>query len=285
MSWLDTFKDDERSLQWLVQYIHYNNLFYVEFWPRDIHEAREIIQHWERESAERPTARLKYELSKLMKSYFANILPIEDYDWLSANNSKQLCWVLFYINLNPMRQRYDVTANSFCRSSASNIREAYPLIIKTLDSSMPLNDGKKNYLLTLKSAYSQYLIGKKPLPWLDIKDEETCSWVWSYLIEKIDKASGQKGALQFIKPIDNETIFWSCISLIANSEFLKGYFTEKEELTTSLYNAHKQKIHRQKSNSSLGLTKANQKKLTSYAKKQNTTEKKALNDIVKIMLN
>lgn len=53
-----------------------------------------------------------------------------------------------------------------------------------------------------------------------------------------------------------------------------------DELTTSLYNAHKQKILRQKNNSSFGLTKANQKKLASYAKKLNTTEKKALNKII-----
>ena len=426
MSWLDTFKNDERSLKWLVEYIHYNNLFYVEYLPRDIHEAREIIQHWEKESAKRPTARLKYELSNLMKSYFANVLPIEDYNWLSANNSKQLYWVLFYINLNPMRQRYDVPASSFCRSFASNIREAYPLIIKTLNSSMPLDDGKKSYFLTLKSAYSQYLIGKRSLPWLDMKDEETCSWVWRYLVEKVEEASKQKDVFQFIKPIDNDTIYWSCIALIGNWELLKNryvenidkplfdhiktikpsnttsvnletnkslpteyfltapdqgckyqikfhaadftinqltttpstslttldfdklistdirfltitapstslvafktignvrvnllpnctftYITEKlnqpsalddsieingtrpvsvdllptqKNLIASLYNAHKQKIHRQRNNSLLGLNKANQKKLTNYAKEQKTTEKKALNEIVKAML-
>ncbi|MGY8877356.1 MAG: hypothetical protein ACKVJ5_13645 [Pseudoalteromonas sp.] len=304
----------------------------------------------------------------------------------------------------------------------------------------------------MKCSYSQFVTCKSRLPWLNIQDEETCSWVWRYLIEKVEEATGKEDTFQFIKPIDNETVYWSCIALIANWGFLNRQFTEKvkiptfahtfttnnldvqikldyfgdetttknsketesatsnnidlfkpsdielvdaiglntvelkintysrcviytdtnypyeiiwllgvypcvendlfnirleavsdvkigtlnkagstksqvkttepiikpnevskfvreyrykldsdnivgsfyeiykpklpttEELAKSLYNAHKQKILRQKNNNPFGLTKANQKKLANYAKEQNTTEKKALNEIVKAML-
>jgi hypothetical protein len=425
MSWLDTFKNDERSLYWLVKYIHHNNLFYVEHFPTNIEQAREIIQCWENESINGAGSRLQFKLRKLIKNYFANVLPIESFDWLSVKNPKQLSWVLFYINLNPISQIHFAPQNKHYINFASNIEEAYQLIIKTFDAAMTNGEHKQNYLLALKCAYSQYVIGKSPLHWLDMKDEATCSWVWRYLVEKVEEASGGKDTFQFIKPIDNETVYWSCISLIANWKFLKDQFTEEvkipifdhirtpkslgaqidlnyfgneaitknnnetvtslfnntalftppniepintseyitdtyepriiytdtnypydenllnqnslfmitlkrkpeiririrptidlkyrrlrktnpiealdkmvghfyilrkdklpttEELTTSLYNAHKQRIHRQKNNSPLGLTKANQKKLTNYAKEQNTTEKKALNEIVKAML-
>ncbi|MGR3980494.1 hypothetical protein [Pseudoalteromonas sp. 1181_04] len=401
MSWLDTFKNDERSLYWLVEYIHHTELFTVNRFPTNIQEAREIIQCWENESINGVGVRLQFQLSLLMKSYFENILPIESFDWLSIKNPKQVCWVLFYINLNPISQIHFAPQNKYYRNFASNIKEAYPLIIKTFDAAM-CNDGvKQNYLLAMKRSYSQYLTGKSLLPWLDIKDEETCSWVWRYLMEKVDEASGQKDTFQFIKPIDNETIYWSCISLIANWRFLKGRFVknvekplfhhieaikpsnntnvnsqtskfflsgsplkynyqikfnaidelihtdindltitapstplaafnvvgnvtvrlyrqvtftsiveklnqpsaydctqdingketlevdllpDQKDLTAYLYNANKQRSFRQKSNNSLGLTKANQKKLTNYAKEQKTTEKKALNEIVKTML-
>ena len=401
MSWLDTFKNDERSLYWLVKYIHHNNLFYVKRFPTNIEEAREIIKSWESEPINEAEARLKNELRKLMENYFANVLPMESFDWLSVKNPKQLSWVLFYINLYPIPQIHFAPQNKYYRNFASNIKEAYPLIIKTFDSAIIYDGQKQNYLLALKYAYSQYVIGKNPLPWLDIKDEETCSWVWRYLVEKVDEASGQKGMFQFIQPIDNETIYWSCISLIANWRFLKGRFvknvekplfrhietikpsnntnvnldtsklflsgpllkynhqikfnsidelintdindltitapstslaafevvgnvtihlypratftyiaeklnqplaydctqdingketlavdllSDQKDLAAYLYNAHKQRSFRQKSNNFFGLTKANQKKLTSYAKDQNTTEKKALNEIVKTML-
>jgi hypothetical protein len=396
-------------------------------------EAREIIQRWESEFINGVSERSKRQLSNLMGSYIANVLPIESFDWLSVKNPKQLSWVLFYINLNPISQIHFAPQNKYYRNFASNIKETYPLIIKTFDAAMPANGRKQSYLLTLKCAYSQYLIGKTPLPWLDIKDEETCSWVWRYLVEKVNEASEQKGMFQFIKPIDNETIYWSVIALISNWKFLKGRFIEAikvqifdhiittksldvkidlnyfgnetitknsyetenatsnnmafikpsnivlielnafecindacmpyviytdtyypyvtnepsdifrpklenlfmvslkrkgelhfrswsevdfkyqkfkttspiigsnnkvgcfinkyedklpttDELTTSLYNAHKQKMFRQKSCSPSDLTKANQKKLTKYAKEQNTTEKKALNEIVKAIL-
>ena len=421
MSWLDTFKNDERSLYWLAKYIHNNNLFNVECFPTNIKEACEIIKSWESESINGIGARLEYHQFKLMESYFENIFPIESFNWLSDKDPKQLSWVLFYINLNPIQQTHFAPPNKYHRNFASNIKEAYPLIIKTFDAAMTADGYKQSYLLTLKCVYSQYVIGKNPLPWLDIKDKETCSWVWRYLVEKVDEASGQKGTFQFIKPIDNETIYWSVIALISNWKLLKGRYLERverlvvpltsitlinkcfskkkvsnynntvnitpnnmpslylnienrseitnktpflesiyydqnthykvdpfpnsaikiyteqfnndirftiqdiesrqnlpytlkniktqsifineiktqsifineiidklpttEELTTSLYNAHKQRIHRQKSNSPLGLTKANQKILTNYAKEQKTTEKKALNEIVKTMLN
>ena len=425
MSWLDTFKNDERTLYWLVNYIHHNNLFCVEYLPTNIEQAREIIQRWESQFINGVSERSKYELSNLMGSYIANVLPIESFDWLSVKNPKQLSWVLFYINLNPISQIHFAPQNKYYRNFASNIKETYPLIIKTFDAAMPANGHKQNYLLALKCAYSQYVIGKSPLPWLDMKDEETCSWVWRYLVEKVEEASKQKDVFQFIKPIDNETIYWSVIALISNWKFLNGHYLERfvapltsitlvskffskkkvpnhnntvnittrnvpfldlntennsevtnkvpflelyshylelknegkatlkkaslesldydqyahykvnpypnsaimgyverkyngirftigsiniypdvplhsntlkinrvfvslkrdklsttDELTTSLYNAHKQKILRQKNNSSFGLTKANQKKLASYAKKLNTTEKKALNKII-----
>lgn len=426
MSWLDTFKNDERSLYWLVKYIHHNDLFYVNNFPTNIEQVREIIQKWESEFINGVSERSKHQLSHLMKSYFANVLPIESFDWLSVKNPKQLSWVLFYINLNPIPQIHFAPQNKYYRSFASNIEEAYPLIIKTFDAAMTHDGHKQNYLLALKCAYSQYVIGKSPLPWLDMKDEETCSWVWRYLVEKVEEASKQQDVFQFIKPIDNETVYWSCIALIGNWELLKNryvenidkplfdhiktikpsnttsvnletnkslpteyflttpdlgckyqikfhaadftinqltttpstclitlnfdkltstdirfltitapstslvafktivnvrvnllpnctftYITEKlnqpsalddsleingtrpvsvdllpaqKNLIAYLYNAHKQKIHRQRNNSLLGLNKANQKKLTNYAKEQNTTEKKALNEIVKAML-
>lgn len=426
MSWLDTFKNDERSLYWLVKYIHHNDLFYVNNFPTNIEQVREIIQRWESEFINGVSERSKHQLSHLMKSYFANVLPIESFDWLSVKNPKQLSWVLFYINLNPIPQIHFAPQNKYYRSFASNIEEAYPLIIKTFDAAMTHDGHKQNYLLALKCAYSQYVIGKSPLPWLDMKDEETCSWVWRYLVEKVEEASKQQDVFQFIKPIDNETVYWSCIALIGNWELLKNryvenidkplfdhiktikpsnttsvnletnkslpteyflttpdlgckyqikfhaadftinqltttpstslitlnfdkltstdirfltitapstslvafktignvrvnllpnctftYITEKlnqpsalddsleingtrpvsvdllpaqKNLIAYLYNAHKQKIHRQRNNSLLGLNKANQKKLTNYAKEQNTTEKKALNEIVKAML-
>jgi hypothetical protein len=58
----------------------------------------------------------------------------------------------------------------------------------------------------------------------------------------------------------------------------------KDMLLKQLYNGHKQRKHRERNESTFNLTKANQKKLTNYAKDQNTTEKKALNEIVKTML-
>ncbi len=429
MSWLDTFKNDERSLYWLVEYIHHTELFQVNRFPTNIQEVREIIQCWENESINERGWRLKYELRKLMKSYFANMLPIESFNWLSDREPKQLCWVFFYLKFNPPKRYYYAPQNKYFRDFACNVKEIYPLIIRIFDATLCGEGVKQDYLLTMKRSYSQYLTGKSLLPWLDIKDEDTCSWVWRYLIEKVDEASGQKKTFQFIKPIDNETIYWSCISLIANWRFLNGRYLERfvtpltsitlvskcfskkkvpnnnntvnittkntpffylntensseltnkapflelyshylelknegkatlkkasleslnynqyahykvnpypnsaimgyverkyngirftigsiniypdvppqpnilklsrvfvslkrdklpttDELTTSLYNAHKQKILRQKNNSSFGLTKANQKKLASYAKKLNTTEKKALNEIVKTML-
>ncbi|TMO81494.1 hypothetical protein CWC16_03090, partial [Pseudoalteromonas sp. S3776] len=57
----------------------------------------------------------------------------------------------------------------------------------------------------------------------------------------------------------------------------------KDMLLKQLYNGHKQRKHRERNESTFNLTKANQKKLTNYAKEQNTTEKKALNEIVKAM--
>lgn len=443
MSWLEIFKNDERTLYWLVNYIHHNNLFCVEYFPTNIEQAREIIQRWESKFINGVSERSKHELSNLMGSYITNVLPIESFDWLSVKNPKQLSWVLFYINLNPISEIHFAPQNKYYRNFASNIKEAYPLIIKTFDAAMTYDGHKQNYLLALKCAYSQYVIGKSPLHWLDMKDEATCSWVWRYLVEKVEEASKQKDVFQFIKPIDNETIYWSVIALISNWKFLKGRFIEAikvpildhiittksldvqidlnyfgnetitknsyetenatsnnmafikpsnivlnefnaseyilvypstsecingedmsnviytdtnypyevneplnisrpklkslflinlkhlgdtylrlwpevvfkyqrtkatnpiigvsnkvgrftkkyedklpttDELTTSLYNAHKQKMFRQKSGSPSGLTKANQKKLTNYAKDQNTTEKKALNEIVKTML-
>ena len=439
MSWLEIFKNDERTLYWLVNYIHHNNLFRVKYFPTNMEEAREIIQRWESEFINGVSERSKHQLSNIMGNYIANVLPIESFDWLSVKNPKQLSWVLFYINLNPIPQFHSALPDKYYRNFASNIEEAYPLIIKTFDAAMTHDGLKQNYLLALKCAYSQYVIGKSPLPWLDMKDEETCSWVWRYLVEKVEEASKQKDVLQFIKPIDNETIYWSVIALISNWKFLKGRFIEAikvpildhiittksldnqielnyfdsesitknsnetenttfnnmafikpsnialnefnaseyilvypstsecingedmsnviytdtnypyevneplnisrpklkslflinlkhlgdiylrlwpevvfkyqrtkatnpiigvsnkvgrftnkyedklpttDELTTSLYNAHKQKILRQKNNSSFGLTKTNQRKLASYAKKLNTTEKKALNKII-----
>ena len=426
MSWLEVFKNDERTLYWLVNYIHHNNLLCVEYFPTNIEQAREIIQRWESEFINGVSERSKHQLSNIMGNYIANVLPIESFDWLSVKNPKQLSWVLFYINLNPIPQFHSALPDKYYRNFASNIEEAYPLIIKTFDAAMTHDGLKQNYLLALKCAYSQYVIGKSPLPWLDMKDEETCSWVWRYLVEKVEEASKQKDVFQFIKPIDNETIYWSCIALIGNWELLKNryvenidkplfnhiktikpsnttsvnlktnkslpteyfltapdlgckyqikfhaadftinqltttpstplitlnfdklistdirfltitapstslvafktignvrvnllpnctftYITEKlnqpsalddsleingtlpvsvdllptqKNLIAYLYNAHKQKIHRQRNNSLLGLNKANQKKLTNYAKEQNTTEKKALNEIVKAML-
>ena len=58
----------------------------------------------------------------------------------------------------------------------------------------------------------------------------------------------------------------------------------KDMLLKQLYNGYKQRKHRERNENTLNLTKANQKKLTNYAKDQNTTEKKALNEIVKTML-
>ena len=436
MSWLDTFKNDERSLYWLVEHIHYTELFQVNRFPTNIQEAREIIQCWENESINETEARLKNELRKLMKSYFANMLPIESFNWLSDRDPKQLCWVFFYLKFNPPKRSYHAPINKYFQDFASNVKEIYPLIIKIFDASLCNEGVKQDYLLTMKRDYSQFVTGKRLLPWLDIKDEETCSWIWRYLTEKIDEAAEEKRAFRFIKPIDNETIYWSVIALISNWELLKGEFIEAikvpifdhiittksldvqidlnyfgnetitknsnetenatpnnialikpskielvntielnkveyitdtyepyliytdinypyesnkpysiyslrknslfmitlrrqhnvylrmrskidlkyrrfketnpiigrsdkvdclkhankdklpttQELTISLYNAYKQRMHRQKSNSSLGLTKANQKKLTNYAKEQNTTEKKALNEIVKAML-
>lgn len=429
MSWLDTFKNDERSLYWLVKYIHNEKLFYVEYFPTNIEEARYIIQKWEEQSRYGVKVRLQKKLSKLMKDYFANLLPIEIFEWLSAEDSKQLCWVFFYVNLSPLNH-YSIYLKTLSNETfASNIREMFPLIINTVDSATNLHQHKITYIKNLKSNYSQFVTGKTPLPWLDIKDEKTCIWVWRYLIEKLEVASGKKDTLQFIKPIDNETIYWSVIALISNWNFLNGrylerftapltsitlvskYFSKKKvsnhnnnvnitarnapfiylntenssevtnktpflelyshylelknkdkaalkkaslkslnydqyahykvnpypnsaimgyverkyngirftidgintyqdipdhsnalklnivfiglkkdklpttsELTTALYNAHKQNILRQKNNNLFGLTKANQKKLTNYAKKLNTTERKALNEIVKAKL-
>lgn len=433
MSWLDTFKNDERSLLWLVKYIHHTELFQVNQLPKNIKEARYIIQCWENESINETGWRLKYELRKLMKSYFANILPIESFNWLSDSEPKQLCWVFFYLKFNPPKRYYYAPPNKYFRDFACNVKEIYPLIIRIFDASLCNEGVKQDYLLTMKRDYSQFVTGKSLLPWLDIKDEETCSWIWRYLTEKIDEAAEEKIAFQFIKPIDNETIYWSVIALISNWKHLKGGFIEAikvpifdhiittksldvqidlnyygnetitknsnetenatpntmdlfkpsdielvelnefksindaympciiytdtyypyetiepsyifrsrlkylfmvslkrkgevhirnwpevdfkyqkfkttspiivssnkvgrfinkyedklpttAELNTSLYNAHKQKMFRQKSSSPLGLTKANQKKLTNYAKDQNTTEKKALNELVKTML-
>ncbi|KHM46191.1 hypothetical protein PL71_15050 [Pseudoalteromonas distincta] len=425
MSWLDTFKNDERSLYWLVEYIHHTELFQVSQPPKNIKEARYIIQCWENESINETGWRLKYELRKLMKSYFANMLPIESFNWLSDSEPKQLCWVFFYLKFNPPKRYYYALPNKYFRDFACNVKEIYPLIIRIFDATLCSEGVKQDYLLTMKQSYSQFVTGKSRLPWLDIKDEETCSWVWRYLTEKIDTAIEQKDTINFIKPIDNETIYWSVIALISNWKFLNGHYLERfvapltsitlvskffskkkvpnhnntvnittrnvpfldlntennsevtnkapflelyshylelknegkatlkkasleslnydqyahykvnpypnsaimgyverkyngirftigsiniypdvplhsntlkinrvfvslkrdklsttDELTTSLYNAHKQKILRQKNNSSFGLTKANQKKLASYAKKLNTTEKKALNKII-----
>ncbi|MDI4652765.1 MULTISPECIES: hypothetical protein [Pseudoalteromonas] len=422
MSWLDTFKNDERSLYWLAKYILENNLISVKKSPTNIEEAREIIQCWENEFINGAEGRIQFEQSKLMKGYFSNILPTESFDWLSVKDPKQLCWVLFYLKFNPPKRYYYAPPNKYFRDFASNVKEIYPLIIKIFDATFCDEGVKQDYLLTMKESYSQFVTGKSRLSWLDIKDEETCSWVWRYLTEKIDKAAGEKRAFRFIKPIDNETIYWSVIALISNWNFLKGLyfeklvtpltsltltnkcFSEKEisnhsphlitapinnsllyleiknsseitnktsffdlyshyfelkskekttvkealldsfhythykadpypdsaikqyveknyngirftmearqdvpspsseilpttivslkkdklptvnELTSSLYNAQKQKILRQKHNSHFGLTKANQKKLTNYAKEHNSTEKKALNKIVKTML-
>ncbi|WP_324738099.1 hypothetical protein VOI46_16410 [Pseudoalteromonas sp. CuT4-3] len=429
MSWLDTFKNDERSLLWLVKYIHHTELFQVNQLPKNIKEARYIIQCWENESINETGCRLKYELRKLMKSYFANMLPIESFNWLSDSEPKQLCWVFFYLKFNPPKRYYYAPPNKYFRDFACNVKEIYPLIIRIFDATLCVEEVKQDYLLTMKRSYSQFVTGKTPLPWLDIKDEKTCIWVWRYLIEKLEVASGKKDTLQFIKPIDNETIYWSVIALISNWNFLNGrylerftapltsitlvskYFSKKKvsnhnntvnitarnapfidlntenssevtnktpflelyshylelknkdkaalkkaslkslncdqyahykvnpypnsaimgyverkyngirftidgintyqdipvhsnalklnivfvglkkdklpttsELTTALYNAHKQNILRQKNNNLFGLTKANQKKLTNYAKKLNTTERKALNEIVKAKL-
>lgn len=416
---------------------------------RDIHN---IIQSWEKQNQSKKTIRLNEELYHLMQAYFTNILPIESFDWLSIKNPKQLCWVLFYLRFNPLKQFYYAPTDKYFRNFASNAKEIYPLIIKTFDAAMCEHGVKQNYLLTMKCSYSQFVTCKSRLPWLNIQDEETCSWVWRYLIEKVEEATGKEDTFQFIKPIDNETVYWSCIALIANWGFLNRQFTEKvkiptfahtfttnnldvqikldyfgdetttknsketesatsnnidlfkpsdielvdaiglntvelkintysrcviytdtnypyeiiwllgvypcvendlfnirleavsdvkigtlnkagstksqvkttepiikpnevskfvreyrykldsdnivgsfyeiykpklpttEELAKSLYNAHKQKILRQKNNNPFGLTKANQKKLANYAKEQNTTEKKALNEIVKAML-
>ncbi|MDC3189223.1 hypothetical protein NQU96_05675 [Pseudoalteromonas elyakovii] len=436
MSWLDTFKNDERSLYWLAKYILGNNLTSVKKSPTNIEEASEIIQCWENESINGAAGRIQFEQSKLMKGYLSNILPTENFDWLSVKDPKQLCWVLFYLKFNPPKRYYYAPPNKYFRDFASNVKEVYPLIIKIFDDTFCDEGVKQDYLLTMKESYSQFVTGKSRLPWLDIKDEETCSWVWRYLTERIDKAAEENRAFQFIKPIDNETIYWSVIALISNWNFLNGIFTEevkhprysqvvelnstktpmslfdcdsqtfkensnetedtlfnntpltipsnissidgvkinstelvnvadescliytdsnypyekksksdiykhdtnrismvtlepiggvyipqkkvvnlefsrtsptspdlgtvsnfesyrisvksklpkKEELISSLYNAYKQRLLRKQSNSPFGLSKANQKKLTNYAKDQNTTEKKALNEIVKTML-
>ena len=59
---------------------------------------------------------------------------------------------------------------------------------------------------------------------------------------------------------------------------------KKDLLLKQLYNGHKQRKHRERNESTFKLIKANQKKLTNYAKEQKITEKKALNEIVKAML-
>ena len=133
MSWLEIFKNDERTLYWLVNYIHHNNLFYVQYFPANLEEAREIIQRWESEFINGVSERSKRQLSNLMRSYIANVLPIESFDWLSVKNPKQLSWVLFYINLNPISQIHFAPQNKYYRNFASNIKETYPLIIKTFD--------------------------------------------------------------------------------------------------------------------------------------------------------
>ena len=91
---------------------------------------------------------------------------------------------------------------------------------------------------------------------------------FTYIIEKLNQPSALDDSLDIngTRPVS--------VDLLPTQKNLIAY----------LYNAHKQKIHRQRNNSFLGLNKANQKKLTNYAKEQNTTEKKALNKIVKAML-
>lgn len=436
MSWLDTFKNDERSLYWLAKYILDNNLTGVKRSPTNIEEASEIIQCWENESINGAAGRIQFEQSRIMKGYFSNILPTENFDWLSVKDPKQLCWVLFYLNLNPLKTLYYSPADKYTWHFASSIKEIYPLIINIFDAKLCAEGVKQSYLLTMKLSYSQFVTGKSLLPWLDIKDKEACSWVWRYLIEKVEEAAKHKNTFSFIQPVDNETIYWSVIALISNWRFLNEIFTEevkhprysqvvelnstktnmslfdcdsqtfkensnetedtlfnntpltipsnissidgvkinstelvnvadescliytdsnypyekksksdiykhdtnrismvilepiggvyipqkkvvnlefsrtshtspdlgtvsnselyrisvksklpkKEELISSLYNAYKQRLLRKQSNSPFGLSKANQKKLTNYAKDQNTTEKKALNEIVKTML-
>ena len=297
---LKKLKSDPRGLYWLAKKITIEPYFHVSVTPTNYQEIETLITNYENHLKKTLNQeRYKREMNEIMSEYFENILPQDHFNWLYKLDSQGLYWVWVYLNFNPIctkgfRPSYLPIEKGYVETHEAII----PLIINTFDNSHgTLFVDKQNYLEELKIQYSKFLSSERSLNWLKPNDTELLGWVWNYICKRSLE-------FNFLAPITSKDYYWAINAVISNWQLLlrnqsKLYIERPtirfrlregihlptaKELIDGLNNSYKQKKHRMKSISSPGLTKANQKKLTSYAKEQNTTEKKALNEIVKTML-
>ncbi|MBH0058077.1 hypothetical protein I6F65_14025 [Pseudoalteromonas sp. SWXJZ94C] len=239
------------------------------------------------------------EMNNLLAEYEDITIEESDLSWISEKNKQQLFWAWVYIHQNPIKEVDYKPENPLAKEAVYTFEEIYPLLVEKFDLFKTTKQCKRNYIKNMKHSYHQFLTSKPSLEWLTDKADDDCIWVWRYLIDKLT-------SLNFLKPLSNEDLFHSIIAIIANWDFLhhnantlnKGFTCDfdpivtksqektptKKELISKLTNAYKQREIRTKSQSLSILTKNNHKLLLKYMKEHSVSENKALNDIVKTML-
>lgn len=239
------------------------------------------------------------EMEELLKDYEDIAIEESDLSWISEKNIQQLFWSWVHIHLNPINEKYYKEVNPLSKESVYSAEEIYPLLITKFDSFETTKQCKRDYIKNMKHCYHKFLVSKPDIGWLTDKANDDCIWVWGYLTDKLKE-------LNFLKPLSNEDLFHSIITIIANWDFLhqnadalnKNFTSSlepilskpqektltKEELISKLTNAYKQKKIRKNSQSFNLLSKSNHKRLLDYMNENGLSEKKALNEIVKAML-
>ena len=239
------------------------------------------------------------EMNNLLAEYEDITIEESDLSWISEKNKQQLFWAWVYIHQNPIKEVDYKPENPLAKEAVYTFEEIYPLLVEKFDSFKTTKQCKRNYIKSMKNYYHQFLVNKPDIEWLTDKAYDDCKWVWGYLTDKLT-------SLNFLKPLSNEDLFHSIIAIIANWDFIHqnantlnksfiGNFDPivtkpqkktptKKELISKLTNAYKQREIRTKSQSLSILTKNNYKLLLDYMKKHNLSENKALNEIVKTML-